>query len=203
MRLIWNGHACFAVETAQGSLVFDPYQDNYVPGLPVLRLTADQVLCTHQHRDHGAREVVTLTGSTPTFQVESLSTWHDPEGGALRGENTMFILSAEGMRLAHVGDLGCMPTPEQLERLQGVDVLLVPVGGFYTIDAQEAAQLVKALRPRIVVPMHYRSATFGYEVLTTVEDYLALADNVIHYDTNALEITPHTPAQTAVLRCPE
>lgn len=203
MRLIWNGHACFTVETAQGSLVFDPYQDNYVPGLPVLRLTADQVLCTHQHRDHGAREVVTLTGSTPTFQVESLSTWHDPEGGTLRGENTMFILSAEGMRLAHVGDLGCMPTPEQLERLQGVDVLLVPVGGFYTIDAQEAAQLVKAVRPRIVVPMHYRSATFGYEVLATVEDYLALADNVIRYDTNALEITPHTPAQTAVLRCPE
>ena len=202
MRLIWNGHACFTLETAEGSLVFDPYQDNYVPGLSPLRLTADRVLCTHEHRDHGAREVVTLTGDASNFGVEALSTWHDPEEGALRGANTMYIISAEGMRLAHLGDLGCMPLPEQLERLLGVDVLLMPVGGFYTIDAAQAAEVVRAVKPRIVVPMHYRSDTFGYDVLATVEDYLALCTDVVRYDTNVLEITPDTPAQTAVLRCP-
>ena len=202
MRLIWNGHACFTLETDLGSVVFDPYQDHYVPGLTPIRPAADLVLCTHEHRDHGAREVVTLTGNTPAFSVESLDTYHDPEQGALRGTNTVYIVSAEGMRLAHVGDLGCMPAPEQVERLRGVDVLLVPVGGFYTIDAAQAMELVQAVNPRIVVPMHYRSDTFGYEVLATVEDYLALCHNAVSYDANVLEITADTPAQTAVLRCP-
>ena len=129
MNLIWNGHSCFTLETAEGSVVFDPYRDGSVPGLSPIRLTADLVLCSHDHRDHGARELVGLTGRTPSFSVETISTFHDPEGGALRGPDTIHILSAEGMRLAHLGDLGCIPTLEQRDRLRGLDVLLIPVGG--------------------------------------------------------------------------
>ena len=199
MKLIWNGHSCFTLETAEGSVVFDPYQEGSVPGLSRLHLTADSVLCSHEHRDHGARELVTLTGHAPAFSVETISTFHDPEGGALRGPDTIHILSAEGMRLAHLGDLGCELAPEQLDRLRGLDVLLIPVGGYYTIDAKQAQALAEELKPRIVVPMHYRSDTFGYDVISGVEDFLALRSDVVRYPGNALEIVPGTPAQTAVL----
>ena len=199
MNLIWNGHSCFTLETAEGSVVFDPYRDGSVPGLSPIRLTADLVLCSHDHRDHGARELVGLTGRTPSFSVETISTFHDPEGGALRGPDTIHIVAAEGMRLAHLGDLGCIPTPEQLDRLRGLDVLLIPVGGYYTIDASQAQELAEELKPRIVVPMHYRSDTFGYEVIARLEDFLALRSDVVRYPGSALEITPHTPTQTAVL----
>ena len=97
----------------------------------------------------------------------------------------------------------CRLTPEQAGRLQGLDALLVPVGGYYTIDAGQAKALVDALRPRVVVPMHYRSDTFGYDVLAPLEDYLALCRDVVRYPGNTLELTAGTPAQTAVLRyCP-
>lgn len=200
MKLTWHGQSCFTLETAQGTLVFDPYEDHYIPGLSPLSLSADQVLCTHGHKDHSAAHLVRLTGSTPTFSVEALDTFHDPEQGRLRGPNRMYLVCAEGMRLVHVGDLGCRPSEEQLEQLRGVDVLLVPVGGYFTIDAQQANELAETIRPRIVVPMHYRSDTFSYEVLATVEDFLTLRSDVVQYDTDTLEITRDTPTQTAVLR---
>ena len=129
MKIIWNGHSCFTLDTAQGRVVLDPYQDGSVPGLSPLRLTADLVLCSHEHRDHGARDSVTLSGRSASVQVEELHTFHDPEQGALRGLNIIRILSAEGLRVAHLGDLGCDLTPEQTERLTGLDALMIPVGG--------------------------------------------------------------------------
>lgn len=199
MKLTWHGHSCYTLETAQGSLVIDPYEDNYVPGLAPVALTADQVVCSHQHRDHNAVQIVTLTGNTPSYEITELETFHDNVQGAKRGTNRMRIISAEGMRLAHLGDLGCTPTPEQMEQLKGLDVLLVPVGGFFTIGAKEAQALVETLNPRIVVPMHYRSDTYGYEVLATVEDFLALRNDVVRYEENWIQITPDTKGQTAVL----
>ena len=185
MKLIWNGHSCFTIQSEDGTLVLDPYQDGSVPGLSPLSLTADLVLCSHEHRDHGARETVALTGRTAAFQVDRLDTIH--------------ILSSQGLRVAHLGDLGCFPTPEQMDRLMGLDALLLPVGGYYTIDAQQAHELVRALRPRVVVPMHYRSDSFGFDVIARLEDFLALCDHVVRYDGNTLELTCDTPAQTAVL----
>lgn len=199
MKLIWNGHSCFTLRTAEGSVIFDPYQDGSVPGLAPLSLTADLVLCSHDHRDHGARDLVSLTGHTPSFQVETLSTFHDPERGALRGPNTVHILTAEGLRAAHLGDLGCRLESQQIQALQNLDLLMIPVGGYYTIDAAQAKALADELNPRVVVPMHYRSDTFGYDVIGRLEDYLALCDNVVRYPGNTLELTRETPAQTAVL----
>ena len=201
MNIIWNGHSCFTLDTTQGVVVLDPYQDGSVPGLSPLHLTADLVLCSHEHKDHGAREMVTLTGKPVSLQVEELPTFHDPEQGALRGTNIIRIFTAEGLRVAHLGDLGCDLTPEQAEKLQGLDALMIPVGGYYTIDARQAKALADALRPRVVIPMHYRGACFGYEVTGPLEDYLALCggENVVHYSGNTLELTADTPAQTAVL----
>ena len=201
MNIIWNGHSCFTLDTTQGVVVLDPYQDGSIPGLSPLHLTADLVLCSHEHKDHGAREMVALTGKPVSLQVEELPTFHDPEQGALRGTNIIRIFTAEGLRVAHLGDLGCDLTPEQAEKLQGLDALMIPVGGYYTIDARQAKALADALRPRVVIPMHYRGASFGYEVTGPLEDYLALCggENVVRYSGNTLELTADTPAQTAVL----
>ena len=199
MKLIWNGHSCFTIQSEDGTLVLDPYQDGSVPGMSPLSLTADLVLCSHEHRDHGARETVALTGRTAAFQVDRLDTFHDDSQGSQRGKNTIHILSSQGLRVAHLGDLGCFPTPEQMDRLMRLDALLLPVGGYYTIDAQQAHELVRALRPRVVVPMHYRSDSFGFDVIARLEDFLDLCDHVVRYDGNTLELTCDTPAQTAVL----
>ena len=201
MRLIWNGHSCFTLETRQGSVVLDPYQPDSVPGYKPLHLTADAVFCSHEHADHAGRDMVTLTGNPIQIQVEELHTFHDPEQGALRGTDIVRIFTAEGMRVAHLGDLGCELTKEQVERLQGLDALMIPVGGHFTIDARQAREVVDALKPRVVVPMHYRNdaAGYGYPVIGPLDDYLALCSDVVRYPGNALELTPETPAQTAVL----
>ena len=179
MIIVWHGHACFTLASEQGPLAIDPFVDHYVPGLSPLKLTAEQVLCSHSHGDHGAAQLVPLSGRPTPFEVETLDTFHDPEQGTLRGKNTVHILSAEGLRVAHLGDLGCMPTPEQVETLKGLDAVLIPVGGFYTIDAAQAKALVDDINPRVVVPMHYRSDSFGFDVLGTVEDYAALCDEML------------------------
>lgn len=199
MKVIWNGHSCFTLETAEGSVVFDPYQDGSVPGCSPLRLCADRVLCSHDHRDHGAKELVSLSGRAPSYQVEEIHTFHDPEKGALRGPNTIHIITAEGLRVAHLGDLGCTLEPEQVEQLRGLDAVLIPVGGFYTIDAKQAQALTEQISARVVVPMHYRSPSFGYDVIGPLEDFLAFRTDVVAYDGNTLELTKDTPAQTAVL----
>ena len=204
MIIQWNGHSCFTLKTAQGTVVLDPYAPGSVPGLPPLKLTADAVLCSHGHADHNYVQGVELSGRPCGVQVEALPCFHDGARGAKRGSNLILILSAEGMRVAHLGDLGHDLELEQLEKLRGADVLMIPVGGFYTIDAEQAHQIVEELRPRIVLPMHYRGEGFGYEVLSPVGDFLALTVGPVErYPGSSLEVTKDTPAQTAVLTCPQ
>lgn len=199
MMLTWLGHSCFLVRTVEGSVVFDPYADNYVPGYGVVRATADKVLCSHDHRDHGCPEGVALTGRPLTAAVEILDTFHDDREGAIRGLNKIHILHAEGMRVAHLGDLGHMPEGAALEALRGVDALLIPVGGYYTIDAATARALADASGARVVIPMHYRLGDLGYDVIAELSDYTDRCGNVRYYPGNTLELTAETPAQTAVL----
>ena len=202
MTITWYGHSCFRIDTAEGSAVLDPYGPGSVPGLRLPALAADLVLCSHGHRDHSCAEAVTLTGRTPAWKVERLETFHDEQNGALRGPNTVHILEAEGLRLAHLGDLGHMLSPAQLAALGRIDVLLIPVGGFFTIGPDTAAALAKAVGARITVPMHYRGPGFGYEVIGPVEDFLRHFENVTELDDNVLR--PETLEGPVVvrLRCP-
>jgi L-ascorbate metabolism protein UlaG (beta-lactamase superfamily) len=201
MKLTWYGHACFLVETAEGSLVFDPYEPGSVPGLTLPPLRADAVVCSHGHRDHNYTEGVELSGRKPDFTLRSLPCFHDDRHGALRGENRIAVLEAEGLRLAHLGDLGHALSSEQLALLGRIDVLLVPVGGFYTIGPEEAAKLVKTLRPRLAIPMHYRGEGFGYEVIGSAEDFTRHFEGVTHWQSNVLD---PAEAWTGIveLRCP-
>ncbi len=199
MKLTWHGHSCFTLEAGGCTVALDPYGDGSVPGYAPLALTADAVLCSHEHGDHGARDKVTLSGKGCSIPVEEIHTFHDPERGALRGPNIIRIFSAEGMKVAHLGDLGCELEPEQKEKLKGLDAVLIPVGGHFTIDAKQAKALVDELKPRVVVPMHYRWPGHGYGVIGPLEDYLELCGDAVKYEGNTLELTRDTPAQTAVL----
>lgn len=178
--ITWLGHACFRVEEDGYAVVLDPYTG--VRGYPPLAVSANEVLCSHQHFDHNYKEGVMslLNLRHSPFAVETMATFHDERQGALRGENTVHILRCGGKTVVHLGDLGHPLSVEQAEKLRGCDVLLIPVGGVYTIDAALAKATASQVQPKITVPMHYRHDPCGLENVAGVEEFLSLfpADTV-------------------------
>ena len=160
------GHAEFWLETENGvRIVTDPYDGNC--GYPLKPVTADIALVSHHHHDHDA--VDNLKGMPRVFDREGLYTpepdvritalrgWHDDAEGSKRGETLLFLTETEGLRIVHLGDLGCPLNDEQLEKLKNPDILMIPVGGFYTIDGKQAAETARQLHAGIVLPMHYKT----------------------------------------------
>ncbi len=190
MKITWIGHSCFKIESKGYTVIMDPYEDGSVDGLKPVREEADLVLCSHEHRDHNGRSCVALREGHPSpFAIEKIATYHDDEKGTKRGPNTIHILDDGECRVAHFGDLGCALTPEQADRLRDLDAALIPVGGFFTIDAGQARKLAEEIRPGIVVPMHYRNGNFGFEVLGTVDAYTALCPQAQLSAGSVLEIS--------------
>ncbi len=199
MRIQWHGHSCFEVTTEGYTVVFDPYEDGKVPGCGPLRLAADAVFCSHEHGDHNARGLVKLSGRDCPLKIETIASFHDDKKGALRGPNAIHILHGEGMRLVHLGDLGHELTGSALDAVKGADALLIPVGGYYTIDAATAKKVADATVARVVIPMHYRLGKMGFDVIGTLDRFTRLCDDVRTYEGDTLELRADTPAQTAVL----
>ena len=200
--LTWRGHSCFVIESENYKIVTDPYKDDTVPGYGHVRETADAVLCSHEHGDHGFREAVTLreSGGKNPFTITEIECPHDDAGGTKRGMNLIRVFDNGTLRVAHFGDIGCPLTEEQMAKVGRLDAAMVPVGGFYTMEPDGIAELMEKLSPKVVIPMHYRSDTFGYPVIGTLEDYLKLVKNeIVRYDTNTIQITENMPEQTAVL----
>ena len=154
------------------------------------RLQVHKILCSHDHFDHNAvdqAELVPFEGACP-FTIRAVETFHDDQGGALRGPNTIHILSAGGVTVAHLGDLGHQLSPEQAKAIGPLDVVLIPVGGTYTVDAAGAKAVCGALNPRCVVPMHYRHAPYGLPNVAGVEDFLALWPEVQRLEGPSFEV---------------
>ena len=188
MRITWIGHSCFRIESNDYSLIIDPYEDDSVEGLSSLREKANMVLCTHEHGDHNFRDGIEITASTfCPLSIETIESFHDDAHGAKRGRNKIFIISDGKARIAHLGDLGAYP--DDMESLKGLDVLLIPVGGFFTIDGATAADIVKKIRPRITVPMHYRDDEkgFGFDVLSTIEPFVKYFDSVSYLNESSVD----------------
>ena len=200
MKLTWYGHSCFMMESRAGRVVFDPYADGSVPGLTLPQLTADLVLCSHGHADHAGEDKVTLTGEQTDYTVETLCCWHDDAGGTKRGENLIRIVSGGGARVAHLGDVGHMLSKGQIKAIGHVDALLIPVGGFYTIDAAAARELADAIDAQLVIPMHYRGEGFGFDELDTVEPFAALSKNVEYAEGSSIELPDFGAPRTVVLK---
>ena len=198
MKLIWHGHSCFTLISQDGILVFDPYKNHCVPGLELPDLKADIVLCSHNHDDHNAKELVKLSQNKATFQIQKIQTYHDDQFGKLRGKNIVHIVQTEDMKVVHMGDIGC---DFDMKGIINCDVLLIPVGGFYTIDTKTALQFIQKIHPRIVIPMHYRSNDFGYDVLSTVDEFKTNVKTCVELDCNEIEISKETKPQVVILRC--
>lgn len=174
MKIEYLGHACFRLNN---QLVIDPYKDGSVPGLAELRTSAVKVICTHEHADHSGRECVELVPGECEFEIKEVASFHDDRKGALRGPNTIFVITNEaGEKLVHLGDLGHFPDEEQLAAIASADYLLIPVGGYYTIDAEMAVKICEAANPKHIIPMHYRTSESGYPELATVDEFVKLAD---------------------------
>lgn len=179
MKITYHGHACFTVESNGYSIVLDPYKDT--KGFKDVELTANDVICSHEHFDHGYREGVTIIpNSKKVFNVTTVKSFHDDAQGAKRGLNDITILEAEGKRVAHLGDLGHMLSEEQAEALQNLDVLMIPVGGFFTIDPKQAVEIIKQLNPKTVIPMHYKDGEKGLDVIAGIDEFLGLAEGNIN-----------------------
>lgn len=203
MKLTWIGHSCFKVEKDGAVIVLDPYADGSVPGYKPVRECAEMALCSHEHGDHNGRSAVTLTGENKNvFTVEIIDTYHDEVKGAKRGLNKIHVISDGEYKIAHMGDLGCELEEDQKAALKDLDAILVPVGGFFTIDANQAAALVHELEPKHVIPMHFRNdaAGTGYDMIGTVDAFVKQMQSVKISDGCSLDLAEEIAEQVVVLK---
>lgn len=200
IKLTWLGHSCFVAEAEGYKICFDPYSNGSVPGVELHDIEANEVICSHEHGDHNYREAVKLIpGGINPFKTTTLHSFHDEDKGAKRGKNDITILEYKGIRVAHLGDIGCYPAPDQIDELKGLDAVMVPVGGHFTMEPADVTEFLKAIGPKVVIPMHFRSENAGLTMIGTLDDFLKGREDIVRHQGNAVEITKDTPAQTAVL----
>lgn len=164
MEIVWLGHSCFRIKGKEATIITDPFDKTL--GYPMKKLTASIVTVSHDHPQHsfskgieGSPRVISRPGEYEIANVfiNGITTFHDADKGEKRGENTVYLLQVEDVGICHLGDLGHVPTAEQIEQLSGTDILMVPVGGESTIGAAAAAETISLLQPRLVLPMHYKT----------------------------------------------
>lgn len=168
MIITWQGHSCFKIQDKIGpdgvTVVCDPFDKEV--GLKVPNFEADIVTVSHDHHDHnnvaalrGNPFVVDCAGEYDVkgVMIEGIDAYHDEKKGAERGANLIFRIEIDDISITHLGDLGHVLDNTQLERLVGTDILLIPVGGNYTLDAKKAVEVISQIEPRMVIPMHYKT----------------------------------------------
>ena len=164
MDITWLGHSCFRIKGKEVSLVTDPYDATLKYPWP--KPSANIVTISHPHPGHnnpaGIEGGPILVYRPGEYEIKNVfiigfPTFHDAAQGANRGRNTAYLMEMEDLRLCHLGDLGHTPSSKQIEELSGLDILFAPVGGVSTIDAKTAAEIVRLLNPKIVIPMHYQT----------------------------------------------
>ncbi len=180
MEITYVGHSCFKIKGKQLSLVIDPYDPKIGYKLP--KLDAEVVLISHDHYDHSNIQGVSNTKFTVDTAgeyevsgvlINALPTFHDDKQGAKRGKNLAFLIDIDGFSILHLGDLGHELSDSTLEHIGTVDLLMIPVGGFYTIDAETATKVISSIEPGIVIPMHYGTKDLtGVENLDTLDKFL-------------------------------
>lgn len=212
MKIQYLGHASFRLTDSAGvSIVTDPYEPGgYDGAVGYGKQTepADIATISHEHGDHnypaavpGNPEVVKGVGRhlVKGIEINGVASYHDGKEGAERGPNTMMCFKLDGINVCHAGDLGHQPTDVQKAAIGQVDVLLVPVGGVFTVDAAGASKVVEALNPKIVIPMHFKTDKCGFP-LAKPDDFLAGKANVQNTGSSQIELDRASlPASTQVV----
>ncbi len=205
IKLTWFGHAMFLVEGSGVKVVTDPFDEQV--GYPVPELEADVVLVSHEHFDHNNVSAVkgtphVIKEASPfnidKVKIEGCPSYHDDVQGKKRGKNIIFKWNMSGVVIAHMGDYGePYLNREQQEFLQGADVLLLPVGGVYTIDGQKAREIVEKLKPKIAIPMHYKTeyCQIGIKDIT---EFLRNLKGVKHCPATVTISVDTLPAETEI-----
>jgi L-ascorbate metabolism protein UlaG (beta-lactamase superfamily) len=209
MKVKYLGHATFVITSNKGvKIITDPYETG--PDLTYGEITesADIVTVSHYHHDHGNvaavkgnPEVVNRAGRSEAKGIDfnGIASYHDEAGGSLRGDNIIFCFEMDGVRVCHLGDLGHRLDGKQLKEIGSVDVLLIPVGGFYTIDAKVATEVCDQLKPRVIIPMHYKTEK-GLAGISGVEGFLSGKANVSRPDSSQAEFKPgELPATVQII----
>ena len=166
MLIQWFGQSCFKIQGQTCTIITDPFDNSY--GLKMPRLAGDVVTVSHDHHDHNNTKAVKGVNEDNPFIIngpgeyeiknvfiQGVLSYHDGQEGKERGKNIIYRIEMEGVSLAHLGDLGHILTNGQIEKLEGIDILMIPVGGVFTINSKQATEIISQLEPRIVIPMHY------------------------------------------------
>jgi L-ascorbate metabolism protein UlaG (beta-lactamase superfamily) len=211
-KVQWFGQSFFLVTSPRGEkIAIDPFS---AMGYPMPQVSADIVLITHEHFDHNNYQLI---GGNPRVfhglgtsgwnhieeqfsdvHIYSVESYHDADQGKKNGQNTIMVLEMPEMRIVHLGDLGDKLTPEQIKKIGRVDVLLIPVGGNFTIDAAKANQVVAQLKPSLIFPMHYKTSVINVPI-EPIDKFLAGKTNVKMVNGNQFEITSLPKSQEIIV----
>jgi len=195
MKIKFIGHACFLIEIGGLKVLTDPYDKSLPYDFPD-GIEVDIVTVSHDHFDHSAVNRVKVKREVlkdPTDKVidgvrfKSKSFYHDEEMGRKRGKILMFLIEGEGLKVLHCGDLGHVPDESNLQDFKNVDIILLPVGGYFTIDAKKGDEIIKILNPKVVIPMHYKTKNLDFPI-ATVDEFLKNKENIHRLKSLELEI---------------
>ena len=209
MKIKWLGHDSFVITSDKGlRILTDPYTTGGGLTYSEIKESADIVTVSHEHADHnnvsavsGSPEVVrgTVKGKVKGIELNSIPTYHDEAGGKLRGKNSIFCFEVDGIRICHLGDLGHQLGNEQIAELGKVDILLIPVGGSFTIDARVASQLCDRLTPKVIIPMHYKTDRCDFPI-AGVDEFLRGKEGASRLDTSEIELkSGQLPESTQIM----
>lgn len=183
MDIVYLGHSSFRLKGKVASLVTDPFDPSMV-GFSFPKVSADIVTVSHDHKDHNKTELVKdvkkVINGPGEYEINGVSligiqSFHDDKKGKLRGKNTIYVIEIDGLRIVHLGDLGHKLSERIVEQIGSVDILMVPVGGEYTIDASIAAEVVRSIEPKLIIPMHFKTPKLKqktFSKLTTEEPFV-------------------------------
>ena len=209
MKLEWIGHACFKLTAQDGTTVItDPYDESV--GIDMVPLHADLITMSHEHHDHNETSMIVgrpviahgmQEAQAGSVTAKAAASYHDDAEGEKRGPNAIRIFEIDGLKVVHMGDQGCMPDDAALEAIKNADVMMIPVGGTYTVDAQGAKAIIDHAKPRCVIPMHVKTKRCPYPI-ERVQAFLALMGAEDAEATDVLDVTRDTVPRGVVLMNP-
>jgi len=207
VKVKWLGHASFIITSKSGiRIITDPYPSGGDIHYGDIKESADIVTVSHDHFDHnnvatvaGNPEVVRGSTEAKGIKFKGVPTYHDDARGSKRGSNTIICFKVDGVNVCHLGDLGHTLSEKDIADLGEVDVLLIPVGGYFTIDAAAASKVCEQIKPRVIIPMHFKNEKLNFPI-AEVDEFLRGKQNVTRADSSEAEFEPGTlPASTEII----